>query len=177
MRAFRRAASAVLALTLMVAGVVVPVEIVVAAYDRSPWLIPHDQWYRSARENSWDAPAARWLFIALVVAGLMLLGLQFLRRRPATLELGQHDEGGSPADLSRRSLERSLVRTASAVDGVAAARAQVTPNHARVTVSTTRRQPGDLRDRVSQGVERRIRGLGLVRTPPVSVRVRSRGDT
>ena len=91
------------------------------------------------------------------------------------LELARED-GRSAADVNRRSLERSLVRTAGSVDGVVGARASVSPGRARVTVSTTRRQPGDLRTRVLERVDRRIAGLGLARTPPISVRVRSRGD-
>lgn len=173
MRVARKVVAAVLSLALLAGGVLVTVEIIVAAYNRRPWLLPHDRWYRSATEHSWDSPEARWFFIALTVGGLVLLGLQLLRSRPAVLPLAP---GGSPADLGRRSLERSLARSASAVDGVAGARARVSGRRAEVVATTNRRQAADLQPRVAEVVNRRLQSLGLAAPPPVTVKVHRKGD-
>jgi len=166
--------AALLALALLVGGLLVAVEIVVAGFGRRPWVLPHDHWYRSARLRSWESAPPRWIFIALVAAGLgLLLLLQFARRRPVALPL---TAGTAPADLGRRSLERSLTRAATGVDGISAARVKVDGQRGEVTVTTNRRQAGDLEPRVSAALERRVQALGLAHAPAVRVKVNARGD-
>lgn len=171
MRIVDRVVAAVLALALMVGGLLVAVEIVVAAFGRHPWVLPHDRWYRSTLEHAWDDAAARWVFIALVLAGLLLLSLQVARRRPATLALSA---GGAPADLGRRSMERSLARAATSVDGVSRAKVRVSAERADVVATTNRRQADEVRPRLAEAVERRVRALGLARVPQVKVRIEGR---
>jgi Family of unknown function (DUF6286) len=172
MRIANRVLAAVLALALLVGGLLVAVEIVVAGFDRSPWVLPHDDWYRSARTRAWDSAPPRWIFIGLVVAGLLLLLLQ-TRRRPAALPL---TPAAIPADVNRRSLEKALVREARRVDGVAAAKARVAPERADVVATTNRRQEGDLPARVQAALDRRLGSLGLARPPAARVKVNARGD-
>jgi uncharacterized protein DUF6286 len=173
MRIVNRVLAAVLALALLVGGLLVAVEIVVAGFDRSPWVLPHDEWYRSARTRSWDAAPPRWIFIGLVVAGLALLLLELARRRPAALPL---TPAAVPADVNRRSLEKALVREANRVDGVAGARARVGAEKADVVAITNRRQEGDLPARVQAALDRRLSALGLARPPAARVKVNARGD-
>lgn len=172
-RIANRILSSLVALVAAAGGVLIAVEIVVAAFGRRPWVLPHDEWYRSARINAWDDAAPRWIFIALFVAGLLLLGLQLAKRRPPALALGP---GGPPTDIGRRSLERALVRSATEVDGVASAKVKVGSDRAEVVAVTNRRQAGDIRSRVASAVEDRIRRLGLARVPAVRVKVETRGD-
>ena len=171
MRVVNRVVAAVLALALLVGGVLVALEIVVAAFGRDPWVLPHDRWYRGLLDHSWDDDASRWVFIGLLVAGLALLALQVARRRPGTLPLSA---GGAPADLGRRSLERSLVRAATSVDGVSRAKVRVSPDRADVTATTNRRQADEVKPRLAEAVERRVRALGLAREPQVKVQVEGR---
>ena len=171
MRVANRVLAAVLALALLVGGVLVAVEIVVAAFGRDPWVVPHDRWYRSTLEHRWEDAATRWVCIGLVLAGLVLLGLQLARRRPAALPLAA---GAAPADLGRRSIERSLVRTASRVDGVDRAKVRVSADRANVSATTNRRRADEVRPRLATAVERRVRTLGLARAPEVRVQVQGR---
>lgn len=171
MRVVNRVVAAVLALTLLFGGLLVAVEIVVAAFGRDPWIVPHDRWYRSVLEHSWDDDASRWVFIGLVLAGLVLLGLQLARRRPVALPLSP---GGAPADLGRRSMERSLVRTATSVDGVTKAKVRLSAERADVVATTDRRQAEEVRPRLADAMERRVRALDLARTPQVKVQVEGR---
>ena len=173
MRIANRVLAAVLGLALLVGGLIVAVEIVVAGFDRRPWVLPHDEWYRSARLRTWDSAPPRWIFIGLVAAGLALLLFQLARRRPTALALGP---GAVPADVGRRSLERSLAREATRVDGVAAAKARIGKDKAEVTASSTRRQTGELEPVVSQAVDRRLASIGVARPPAVRVKVQGRGD-
>ena len=173
MRIANRVVSAVLALALLAGGLIVAVEIVVAGFDRRPWVLPHDDWYTSARTRTWDAAPPRWIFIGLVVAGLLLLLLQLARRRPTALAL---TPGAVPTEIGRRSLERSLAREATGVDGVAAAKARIKKERAEVRASSNRRQTEDLEPRVVQALDRRLGALGLARPPSVRVRVQGRSD-
>ena len=173
MRIPNRVLAAVLALGLLVAGLIVAVEIVVAGFDRRPWVVPHDDWYRSARDRTWNSAPPRWIFIGLVAAGLVLLFLQLSRRRPTALPL---TPGAVPADVGRRSLEKSLAREAQSVDGIAAAKAKIGKEKAAVVASSNRRQTGDLEPVVSQALERRMAAIGLARPPGVRVKVQGRSD-
>ena len=173
MRIANRVLAAVLALGLLVGGLLVAVEIVVAGFDRRPWVLRHDEWYTSARTRSWESAPPRWIFIGLIVAGLLLLFLQLARRRPAVLALVP---GDIPADLGRRSLEKALVREATRVDGVGAAKAKIGKDRADVAASSNRRQTDGLPPRVTQALDRRMGRLGLARLPEVRVKVHGRGD-
>lgn len=173
MRVANRILAAVLALALAVGGVLVAVEIVVAGFDRRPWVLPHDRWYTSARLRSWESAPTRWIFIGLVAAGLLLLLLQLARRRPATLALAP---GAVPTDLGRRSLEKALVREATRIDGVGAAKAKVDEDKVQVVATSNRRQTADLEPTVAQALDRRMAALGLARPPAVRVKVHGRGD-
>jgi len=170
-RVANRVLAAVLALALLVGGVLVAVEIVVAAFGRDPWVVPHDAWYRSTLERTWDDAATRWVCIGLVLAGLLLLGLQLARRRPVALPLAP---GATPADLGRRSMERSLARAASRVDGVARAKVKVSGDRADVAATTNRRRADEVRPRLAAAVDQRVRAFGLARSPEVRVRVEGR---
>ena len=173
MRIVNRVLAAVLALALLVGGLIVAVEIVVAGFDRRPWVLPHDDWYRSARLRTWDSAPPRWIFIGLVAAGLLLLFVELARRSPAALAL---TPGAVPADVGRRSLERSLAREATSVDGIAAAKARVGKEKVAVVASSNRRQTDDLEPVLSHALDRRMAAVGLARPPAVRVKVQGRSD-
>jgi hypothetical protein len=172
-RIVNRVLAAVLALALLVGGLIVAVEIVVAGFDRRPWVLPHDDWYRSARLRTWDSAPPRWIFIGLVAAGLILLFLQVARRRPVALAL---TPGAVPADVGRRSLERSLAREATGVDGIAAAKAKLGKDKGAVVASSNRRQTEELEPVVSEALDRRMAAVGLARPPAVRIKVQGRSD-
>jgi hypothetical protein len=168
-----RVLAAVLGLTLLAGGLIVAVEIVVAGFDRRPWVLPHDDWYRSARLRTWESAPARWIFIGLVAAGLLLLFLQLARRRPSALAL---TAGAGPADVGRRSLERSLAREAARVDGITGAKVKIGKERAEVVATSGRRQTDDLPPALTEALDRRLAGVGLARRPAVRVKVHGRGD-
>ncbi len=173
MRVANRVLAAVIALGLFVGGLLLAVEIVVAGFDRRPWVVPHDRWYSSARFRSWESAPPRWIFIGIVAGGLALLVAQLVRRRTATLAL---TPGAIPADVGRRSLEKALIREASRIDGVSGAKARVSGDMADVVVNSSRRQTDDLGPLVTQALDRRLHTVGLARPPAVRVKVHGRSD-
>lgn len=166
-----RALAAALALALVAGGLLVAAEIVAAGVGADPIALPHDRWYRSGRQHAWSSPTARWFFLALAAAGLALLLLQLAARRPDALPLT--GDQAHAAEVSRRSLERSLARTAMRVDGVASARARVSGARARIEAVTNRRLVKDLEPRVAEAAASRLRSVGLGDTA-VAVEVKAR---
>ena len=169
MRVATRVLAVVLALTLLVGGLLVALEIVLAGLNREPWVVPHDDWYLAGLRNSWSAAPARWTFIGLTLGGSALLVLALVSRRPDTLPMGQ---GRQPAVVDRRSTERVIVGDVSRVDGVTRARATIGRRFTRVLAATNRTDPGDLRERIVATVDARLRRLTLAEVPAVRVRVR-----
>ena len=175
MRITNRVVAAIVSLALLAAGLLIAIEILLGALGVGPWILPWDDWYRNATRNEWSIVPHRWLFIGLILAGLALLVLQFIRRRAVSLPLRTTHEGVD-ADLSRTALEKSLGRAAEQVDGISGAKVRVSPTRARVMARTNRRIPGDLERRVSEAVRERLGQLDLARVLPVSVSVRHREE-
>lgn len=175
-RILSRLISLAVALALAAGGALVAVEVVVAEYGSGPWVIPYDDWYRSARTNTWSSTPARQVALALLASGLLLLFVQLARRRPVALPM-EAKRSGHPALLSRRGVERSLTRTVSRVDGVATAKVKISKARARVNTTTNRRLPGDIEARVSTAAQQRLAALRLADPPQLSVRLRSRASS
>lgn len=176
MRALQRVLSALLALVLLAGGVLALVTIVAAVFYERPWPFAWDDLRDDATATPWmDRDPMRLIFILLMVAGLILLVVPFLRRKPTAIPLAAQVQG-SEAELDRRGLESWLNSRFERVDGVARARTQVRGRQGkRVTVMAT--TPG--RDTAS--VEQLIRStadsslgqLGLANRVPVKVSVTS----
>ena len=115
----------------------------------------------------------RVLFLVLALVGLVLLLLQLKKRRPQWLPM-KASRDGHPFAVSRRSVERSLVRSVERVDGVARAKARLFDSRARITASSNRRLPGDLQERVAQTAEQRLSAMKLADPPEVVVRLTHR---
>ena len=176
MRIVTRLVALAVSLVLAVGGVLVAVEIVVARLlGREPWVLPYDEWYADATEHAWSSPSARTLFFVVALVGLVLLLLQLVKRRPRSLPMAGGG-GAHSTTVGRRGLERSLVRDVTRLDGVATAKARVSPKRARITASTNRRLPGDLEQRVTQAAQHRLAAVKLASPPEVAVRLQHRGQ-
>jgi hypothetical protein len=157
-----RAVSALLALALLIGSLLVVAEVVAAAVDRGPWLVPYPEWTEWMRSRSWNDWVVNTVLVGLVVVGLLLLALALRRGKPATLPLRDRTSGVE-VKASRRSVERSLAAAASRTSGVTGADASVRRRSARVAARTTTRSGSDLRQEVESAVKERLDSLGLAR--------------
>ncbi len=157
MRIVNRVLAVAAALGLAAGGVVVIIEIALASAGRGPWLVPYDSWYRSARTNHWDSSGARTLFLALALAGAIMVILQVVKPRPRSIPL---EPGVARAGVARRSLERALARTVGNETGVATATARIRRRRARVVAATVA-PPDELRPRLEEAAHAHLRDLGL----------------
>ena len=172
MRAVDRILGAVLALALIVVGVVAAVEILVAGLGGSSWIVPHERWAESARTTRWSDADLRLAFAGLIAAGILLLVLQAVRRRPEALPLA----AGGPdvaSEVDRRGLEQWLAEQAEGVEGVAHARARVRARAAVVEAASVGRDTAPVEEGVRQVSASSLESLGLERMPRLRVKVRS----
>jgi len=174
MRLVDRLLATLLAGALAAISAIIAIEIIIGYYfDRDPWLLPWDRWYRRSQELTWSDRSVVITFILIGVAGMLLLALQLWRRPPLSLPL-EDTTRDVHTDISRRSLEQALTRAALSVDGVSGAHVRSRRRRVTVHATTQRRQPGDLRDRVNASTAGVLSGLRLQDQPRLAVDVRSR---
>jgi hypothetical protein len=175
MALFDRLAAVLLALVLLVVGVLVPAEIGHAAVLNEPGrlILPWQALTRFFTGHHWStAPIMATSGIAAGV-GLVLLLAELKRRRPGLLTLSTQDPSLT-AGITRRSLQRALAARAEELDGISSASAKVRRSHASVAATTRLRDPGDLRQRLADQLTGWLDGLGLVKAPPLRVRLATR---
>lgn len=167
MRAANRILAVAVALGLAVGGFLVAVEIGFAAIGADPLVLPWDDWYAQARANRWDSAGTRLLSLALLVAGVTIVGLQLVHGRPRSVAL---PAGEATAGVARRSLEDAVATAAAAEDGVSGARASIRGSRVAVR-TTTRRAQGDLSPRIEAAARGQLQAAGLEDDLAVSVHV------
>jgi hypothetical protein len=176
-RLVNRVLAAVIALALTAGGLLVAIEIGLAALGRTePWLVPYDDWYRAGVKRSWDDPVIRRGLIFVALLGLVLVLLQLLRTRPPTLPLREDGSNSMKAVIDRSSLERGLSRAAEDVDGVSKARVRVGRGRAMVVAETKRRDPRGMREQVTSRVREALQRIPLGDELDVTVTQRRRRD-
>lgn len=176
MAALDRVLSAVLAFALLVGGLLVAVEIVVAGLGHGPWLVAHDRWAASARTTPWSDADLRLLLAGLVVVGALLVVVAGARRRPQGLPLAAGGEG-VVSSLDRRTVERWLAGRVEGVDGVSSAGVRITNSSTSVEATSRGRDAGAVEPGVQAVADTSLASLNLDRVLRVRVKVRTRQDT
>jgi len=169
-----RALCALLALALLLGSLLVIGEVLVAAGDRGPWLVPYPDWTAWMREHRWDDWVVNTILVGLVVSGLLLLFLAVRRGKPATLPLVSRTPGVD-VKASRKSVERSLAAAVSRTYGVTEAEASVRRRSARIQAQAATRSESGLRQEVEAAAEARLDSLGLAKNLRPRVRVSAKG--
>ncbi len=172
-----RVLAVLLAAGLLALGVVVTVEIVLAAFGQPAWVLPYAEVATTLREQTWDSVLARAAAAGLCLLGLLglLLLLPALRRgKPTALPLTPQTEGVD-THVSRRGLQRTLSAAASRVDGVRQAKAKVGRRNVKVSTTTRLRDTSELPSQVDSAVRAELDALGLSR--PLAVKVTTKRRT
>jgi hypothetical protein len=172
-RTANRIVSALLALALAVGGALVVIEVVLAALDKDHWILPHEDWARSARETVFTDRSARILFALLAAAGLALLLLELVRRRTPALPLAAGSEGVE-ADLDRKGVEKWLATRLSDVEGVAGTKAKIARRSVEVKARTPQRDVADVQQRLEAAAQQHLDELDLAAPLTAKAKVTSR---
>jgi hypothetical protein len=174
LRIANRIVAGVVALVLLVGGVLVAIEIVLQAAGREePWVLPWDTWHREGLDTPWSDPTVRAVCIGLIVAAVLLLLLQFARRRPTALPVRPRADGVH-VDLDRRGLEHWLEARLDDVEGVGSVSVRAQRRKVRVRADAVARETAPIEHRLDEAAVREIGALDLVRPPSVDVHVRPR---
>jgi hypothetical protein len=173
MRVANRPLAFILAAALLACSVIIIVEVIGFAVDRSPLLVPWTTWYAWASGTRWDATVVRVWAAVLIVIGLVLVGLEVKRRRATRLPLGAADQA-TDAAVTRRGLARMLRAEATRVDGITGATARVSRRRARVKAASGARgkaAASALTEPVTQALGTRLDDLDMRHAPQLTVRV------
>jgi Family of unknown function (DUF6286) len=162
-----RVLAVLLACALLALGVLVAVEVVLAALGR-PAVLPYSSVARTLRRETWESALARAVGIGLCVLGLLLLLPALRRGRPSALPLAPLAQGVDTS-VSRRGLQKTLAAAAGRVDGVRSARAEVGRRKVRVTARSRLRETGELPAQVDRAIRDELDRLALRRPLSVSV--------
>ena len=169
-----RVLSVLLAAGLLALGVVVTVEIVLAAFGQPPWLLPYPRVATTLREQTWDSVVARAVAAGLCLLGLLLLLPALRRGTPTALPLTPLTDGVD-THVSRRGLQRTLSAAAGRVDGVRGAKAKVGRRKVKVRTTSRLHDTSSLPSQVDSAVRDELETLALRR--PLAVKVTTKRRT
>jgi hypothetical protein len=155
-----RLLSALLAVLLVVGGLLVAVEIVLAQLGRRALLIPWLTWAGWLGGQTWAGSAVRLILIGLVVVGLVLLVLALRPGKPRSLALPASDRNVH-VSIGRRALQQTLTDAAVRASGVASASAKAGRRTVTVTATTANADTTEVRHTALAAVEQRLDQLGL----------------
>lgn len=175
MRVLNRLLAGLFGLTLAGISLLVVVEIVAALAGRGPALVPYDRWAASAELYRWNSSETLWVSAGLLTAGLILMVLQWIPRRPRVLYTEFEIAGAPKVAVDRSALEESLARAATGVEGVRRAKSRAKTRRVRTTVDVAGGGDPDTTDAVKGAVTKRLERFHLRPLPDLAVTSRTRG--
>ena len=155
-----RVLSALLALLLLVGGLLVAVEFVLAQLGRPALLIPWSAWASWLGGQTWDTTTVRLILAGLVVVGLVLLILALRPGKPRRLALPGTGRN-LRMSIARRALQQNLADTASRASGVASASAKARRRTVTINATTANPNTTEVKEAATAAVNQRLNQLGL----------------
>ena len=155
-----RLLSALLAVLLVVGGLLVAVEIVLAQLGRPALLIPWLVWAVWLGGQTWATSIIRLLLAGLVVVGLVMLVVALRPGKPRRLALPATDRNVH-VSIARRALQQTLSDAAVRARGVASASAKAGRRTVTVTATTANPNTIDVQQAALAAIEQRLDQLGL----------------
>lgn len=176
MRFLNRVLGALLALTLITAGVLVIVEVIAQSVNGQPALVHWHSALDWANRTTWNSGGVRVGAILIALFGCVLLVAELKPSRPSRFRAqpGAAEHAAIDTAYTRRGLAATVRDAVTSVDGVRSASVKVKRRSVRVTAKTStsdRGVAGALRAPVTAAADDRLHDLLLVSTPRVLVRV------
>ncbi|HEY8373726.1 MAG TPA: DUF6286 domain-containing protein [Pseudonocardiaceae bacterium] len=169
MRLVLRLLSLLLGLALTIVGALLVVEVAWAWLrpTSGPLLVPWPTWRSRLDELTWASPVVRWVAIAAILAGLLLLLLGVAARsRQVPLRSPSSDVSVTAYPRLIAKSVRDRVRT---LEGVRDASVTATARQIRVQATSRSADEVGLRQRLVDAVHSTIADLSLARSPKVIV--------
>lgn len=155
-----RIVSILLALVLLVGGLLVAIEIVLAELNRPPWLIPWPAWGSWLGRQSWANAGVRLILVGLIVVGLVLVILALRPGKPRRLPLPVTDSNVH-VSITRRALQQTLADAAERAHGVASASAKARRRTVTINATTANPNVTEVQQAALTDVTDRLDQLGL----------------
>ncbi|HEX6336838.1 MAG TPA: DUF6286 domain-containing protein [Jiangellaceae bacterium] len=169
MRAANRLLSLLLGLVLLLGGLLVAVEAVLAALGQASLLIPVDRWYEFLTETEVGDRGVLIVSLAVALLGLILVVAEMRRWPPTRLPVHLEAADGRWW-VARRSAENRLESAAEDVTGVVGARAKLRARQGRWRIGVRVEAREGSRPVVEQAIEKTLERLSP--PPDSSVRLR-----
>lgn len=170
MRAVNQVLSLLLGIILLVGGLLLAVEAVLAAAGQDSWLLPADEWYRFFTETTLGDQVVLLVALAAALLGLILLIAELRPWRPTRLPVHLETADGRWW-ITRRAAERRLTGAAETVSGVSGARARLRTRRDRWKGGVRVEAREDAQQDVEQEVRRTLERLGSPADSDVQVRL------
>lgn len=169
----RSVAAGMVAGALAVAGILVAVQAISAAFGNPVWRTPGLT--GTLQNTRWNDPAPLTAAAAAALIGLVLLLAGLLPGRPHAIPLASGEES-VVIGVTRPGLRRALTLAAQHVDGVTRARVRLRPRGVVVRATTRLRDPAGLDENVHAAVQDRLNELDPLSPMRIKVRIRQRTD-
>lgn len=169
-----RVLAVLLACGLLALGVLVAVEVVLAALGRPAAVLPYSRLADVLREQTWQAGVVRTAGLGLCLLGLLVVLPALRRGKPSDLPLQAVTDGVDTA-VDRRGLQKTLAAAAERVDGVRSVTAKVGRRKVRVRAKSRLRDTTGLPQQIDQAVRDELDVLALHQ--PLAVKVTTKKRT
>jgi hypothetical protein len=173
MRTFNRIASLALSWVLILGGLLVIVESMLAAFHRGPWLVPSRQWYEALTSARLADRATVLMALAVGLVGLALL-IAEVRPWPP-YRLPAHPAGTDATTewwVLRRPAERLLADTLTHISGVNTARVRLHDGRNRWTVEVRAEARDESRARIEEAINAELARLAAPTSAKIRLRLR-----
>ncbi|MFD8496767.1 DUF6286 domain-containing protein [Amycolatopsis sp. NPDC059657] len=136
-------------------------------------VIPVDRLVAAGHQLHWHDIVVIGTGVVAAILGLVLLAAAVYPGAPIVLPLADHSGAGRQvaAGVTRRSLRKTLLRSAETTDGALSARLRLHRRSVTVTVRSHRLDVTGIDRRVQETVDRRLDSIELAERPELHVRV------
>lgn len=174
MRVASRVTAGLLALGVAAAALIAAVEIILAALGRAYWIAPWPTWHTWVRHHPWATTPVRLACFGSCSAAAAILGLACAPHRPLSLDADDGDNPELSTHIRRASLEDSLERVGTHLDGIAVVAVTISRRRVRVKARSNRRDTSGLEEALTAQIRTQLARCRLRQRPPVRVRVAGR---
>ncbi|GAA1882299.1 DUF6286 domain-containing protein [Asanoa iriomotensis] len=171
MKQLNRIIAIPIALGFMFLAVLVVVELIAQRVGAGPVIVNWHDMYNWMATQTWSSTSVRIIGGLCAFGGLLLLGLQFIPRKPERLRVHGREKGVDAA-IDRRSLVRTVQQAVGDIDGISQAKVALHGN--KVTVDARRRAEqaeGVTTQAVADVTHRAVDDLHLRRPPRITIKL------
>jgi len=161
MRVISRLFAATLALVLLAVSILALVEITLALFLQSPWLIDSTGWFDTLTSDTWSSPGVRGALLAFAAAGLILLLVAWAPRPVVAVPTELDHDQALTMTVRRRDFQSRVEARVRDLPYITAATATASSRQIEVIAQSTRGATPEIRAAVESTVRATASQVGL----------------